>query len=181
MAGEQRKSPIRGTSSTHSVPCRRVSSFTERYFVARISIVSGSAPILPPPPPGYWPRPMSAQDERLWGMLAYLLSIFAGILAPLIIYFVYKERSAFVRETSREALNLQITALFVGLAGVFGLGGLGLAMFFLFPPAGIVVFILWVLFIVGYNVAVLTFDIMGAIKANSGIVYRVPCILRLVK
>ncbi len=149
--------------------------------MARINIVSGSAPILPPPPPGYWPRPMSAEDERLWGMLAYLLSIFAGILAPLIIYFGYKERSVFVRETSRESLNLHITAVLVSLVAVFGLGGLGLAMFFLFPPAGIVAFILWVLFIVVYTVIVLTFDIMGAIKANSGIVYHVPCILRLVK
>ncbi len=124
---------------------------------------------------------MSAEDERLWGMLAYLLSIFAGILAPLIIYFVYKERSAFVRETSRESLNLHITAVLVSLVAVFGLGGCTLVMLLLVPPIGIVALILWILIFVGYSVAVLTFDIVGAIKANSGIVYRVPCILRLVK
>lgn len=117
----------------------------------------------------------------MWGMLSFLLAIIAGFLAPLIIYLVYKDRSGFVRETSREALNLSITAALVGVCASIGLFAFGFAVIALVPLIGIVMFIAWFVIVVGYSIAVLVFEIIGAMRANNGQVYRVPLILRLVK
>ncbi len=155
--------------------------------------VAGQVPPAPPLPPGQppygyppqyappQPQPLSQSDERLWGMLAFLLSLVAGFLAPLIIYFVYRDRSRFVRTTSLEALNLQITAAIVYLVASIGLFGFGTVVTIVLPPAGFIMFIAWFVIIIGYAVAVLVFQIMGAMKANNGEAYRVPYILRLVK
>lgn len=126
-------------------------------------------------------QPMSPSDERLWGMLAYLLSILAGLIAPLVIYLVYKDRGPFVRDTAKEALNFHITAAIVALAGVIGMMFVGVITTIIFPPAGALFFIVMWLLLIGYSVAVLIFNIIGAMRANSGVLYRVPCILRLVK
>ena len=143
------------------------------------------------PPPGYYPPyappppqppgPLSPSDERMWGMLAYLLCLIAGFIAPLIIYFVYRDRSNFVRETSKEALNLQITAAIVGLTASVGLLFFGTIFSIAVPPVGMVMFLAWFVLIIGYQIVVITFEIIGAVRANNGIVYRVPFILRLVK
>lgn len=141
---------------------------------------NGGYPPYAPPPPGP-PAPLSPADERMWGMLAYLLCLIAGFIAPLIIYFVYRDRSNFVRETSKEALNLQITAAIVGLTASVGLLFFGTIFSIAVPPVGMVMFLAWFVLIIGYQIVVITFEIIGAVRANNGIVYRVPFILRLVK
>ena len=136
------------------------------------------------PPPGYYPPvnpPLSQSDEKLWGMLSFLLAIIAGFLAPLIIYFVYRERSAFVRAASREALNLQITSMIVSIGGGIAFLITGVIFGIAFPPIAAVMFVLWLVFYIAYAVFVLVLDIVGAMRANSYEVYEVPFILRLVK
>lgn len=143
------------------------------------------------PPPGYYPPyappppqppgPLSPSDERMWGMLSYLLCLIAGFIAPLIIYFVYRDRSNFVRDTSKEALNLQITAAIVGVTATFGLFFFGVIFSIAVPPVGAIMFLVWFILIIGYQIAVITFEIIGAVRAYNGVVYRVPLILRLVK
>lgn len=135
------------------------------------------------PAPGTYPQhpPMSQSDERMWGMLSYLLSILFGFLAPLVIYLVYRERSEFVKETSREALNLTITAVIVMLGGSVVLFGGSALLTIVFAPVGVVMFILSMIVYIGYAVAVLVFEIIGALRSNRGEIYRVPFILRLVK
>jgi len=117
----------------------------------------------------------------MWAMLAYVLAILFGFLAPLIIFLVYKDRSAFVRDSSKEALNLSITATIVSLTAFIGLFTIGLGLTIAFPPAGIMLFILWFILLFSYSIAVLVFEIIGAMRANRGEFYRVPYILRLVK
>jgi len=58
----------------------------------------------PPPPPGGGAAgpPLPPDQERLWAMLAHLLSfvaayLFLGFVAPLIVLLVFGPRSAFVR------------------------------------------------------------------------------------
>ena len=72
-----------------------------------------------PPPPGP-PAPLSPADERMGNAGLPVVSD-RRIHRSLIIYFVYRDRSNFVRETSKEALNLQITAAIVGLTASVGL------------------------------------------------------------
>lgn len=150
------------------------------------------APGYPPLPPGQQvqgypqyaptpPQPLSPSDERMWGMLAYLFGILFGFLAPLIIFLVYKDRSHFVRETSREALNLQITGAIVSIAATFGIVVFGTIVTVVAPPIGILMFVIGFVILFAYLIALLVFEIIGAVRANSGVVYRVPYILRLVK
>jgi uncharacterized Tic20 family protein len=45
----------------------------------------------------------------MWAMLAHLGGILLGIIAPLIVWAMYKDRDQFVKDQSVEALNFQIT------------------------------------------------------------------------
>ena len=67
---------------------------------------------------------MSESDERLWAMLAHLGGIVLGFVAPLVVWLVYRERSAFLDDQGKEALNFQI-AVTIG----YVVGGILLAIF----------------------------------------------------
>ncbi|MDN4476504.1 DUF4870 domain-containing protein [Demequina sp. SYSU T00192] len=123
-------------------------------------------PQSPPPPPQqpYAPQPMTQSDERLWAMLAHLGIILFGFLPPLIIWLVFRERSAFVDDQGKEALNFSI----------------------LVTIAQIVAGILWVVIIgivlsVVVGIAMLVLCIMAGIAANRGERYRYPFNWRIVK
>ena len=145
----------------------------------------GQAPTPPPPPPPYqqgdgstpaqptYGQPaagsLSPADDRLWGMLAHLAWIAGSIVAlaplgPLVVFLLYKDRSAFVRRQSLEALNMWITA-YIGMA----------------------VSVLLMLILVGFvtilivGIAAFVLSIIAAMAANRGEDYRYPLILRLVK
>lgn len=137
-----------------------------------------------PTPTYYAPAPqqppLSPSDERLWAMLSYALAIVAGFLAPLIIYLVYRDRSAFVREVSRRALNLELTALVVSLA----LYVCWIPMFvFLIAasPVGFLMMIAWFVVIIGWSIVVIYWVVMGSIRANEGQIYQPPFVINFVK
>lgn len=102
-------------------------------------------------------------DEKTLGMLSHLLAIFFGFLAPLIIWLVKKDESAWVAEQAKEALNFQIT-VFIGFVGCFILSFVFIGLL-LMPVLGI------------YNVVML---IIATIRANEGKAYRYPYTLRLI-
>jgi uncharacterized Tic20 family protein len=123
-------------------------------------------------PPGFAaPGAHPAQDERTWAMFAHL-SAMAGlvvplvgdIIGPLVIWLVWRHRSAFVAEQAKEALNFNITVtlgwvLCVPLAFVFV--GFLLAL---------VLLLYW-----------LTMIILAAIRAGEGHHFHYPLSLRLVR
>ncbi|MEZ0395326.1 MAG: DUF4870 domain-containing protein [Anaerolineales bacterium] len=65
-------------------------------------------------PPAVPPAPLSNSDERTWAMLAHLSVLlnlftgFAGPIAALIIYLVYKDRSRYVAYQSMQAFVFQL-------------------------------------------------------------------------
>ncbi|HNB53155.1 MAG TPA: DUF4870 domain-containing protein [Anaerolineales bacterium] len=67
-------------------------------------------------------QPLSQADERLWGMLAHLSVLlnlvtgFLGVLTPLVIYFIYKDRSRFVAYHAMQSFIFQL--IFWGGAGI---------------------------------------------------------------
>ncbi len=76
------------------------------------------------------PLPLSPQEERTWAMLAHLsillnlISGFLGVVAALIIYLVYKDRSRYVAYQALQATLFQLVAwvgggLITGLAWTF--------------------------------------------------------------
>jgi len=109
-------------------------------------------------------------DERTWGMLAHL-SAFVGLvlplgnlLGPLIVWLAKRERSGFVAEQGKEALNFNISVVIAGV--VCGI----LVYVFVGILLGVALFISW-----------LAMTIVAGIKAGEGIHYRYPISLRLVK
>ncbi|HEV3505829.1 MAG TPA: DUF4870 domain-containing protein [Actinomycetes bacterium] len=125
-------------------------------------------PPQPPPPPGGGP-PLSPDQERLWGMLAHLLSfvaayLFLGFVAPLIIMLVFGPRSAFVRANAVESLNFNLTWLLYGIVAVI------LAFVLIGIPILIVL-----------GIAYLVLVIIASVRANNGEVYRYPATIRFVR
>ena len=121
---------------------------------------------------GRWDT-MSPQDERTWSVLAHL-SVLAGLvglmpLGDLVIWLVYKDRSARVGFHALQALWYQIVWLLILVAGgfvtlVLSLVTFGLAAIVLVP---LLILIGLVPFIHGCY---------AAYKVNQGVDYRYPFI-----
>jgi uncharacterized protein len=120
--------------------------------------------------PGDMPSYSGAtRDERNLAMLAHL-SAFAGlvvplgnIVAPLVIWLIQREKSAFVADQALESLNFNITMVLAGIAcGILVIIGIGL--------------LLWL----ALGIAWLVGTILGAVRAAEGQYYRHRFILRLV-
>jgi uncharacterized Tic20 family protein len=108
-------------------------------------------------------------DEKLWGMLAHLLTLLGYVvtlgqyLAPLVIYLIYKDRSPFVAFHALQALFFQLLALAVGVVLVlFSIVTLGLGVLLAAPLA------------IALAIAVLIYTILAAIEANKGNWYELP-------
>jgi len=112
-------------------------------------------------------------DEKLWGMLAHLLTLLGYIvmlgqyIAPLVIYLVYKDRSQFVAFHALQALFFQLLALAVSVALIlFSVITLGLGVLLAAPLA------------IALAIAVLVYTIIAAIQANNGVWYELPIVGR---
>ncbi|WP_345786245.1 DUF4870 domain-containing protein [Coraliomargarita algicola] len=109
--------------------------------------------------------------DRSMAMLCHLLSLIGllgvplgNILGPLIIWITKKDQDAFVDETGKEVLNFQISATIYGIL------------------CGLLVFIVIGLFLLPLLIiAVVIYTIIGALKANEGVLYRYPCTIRFLK
>ena len=125
-----------------------------------------------PPPGGYQQAPVTAADERLWATLAHAGGIVIGFLAGLVVFLIYKDRSSYLREQAREALNFQITIAIVAFAGSI------LSVILAAVTGGLLGFVnlgllAWI--------AQIVFGVLAALAANKHQDYRYPFALRLVK
>jgi len=122
------------------------------------------APQVPPQPYGApGAVPLRADEEKTWGILAHAGGFILGFISPLVVWLLFKDRSAWVDRTAKEALNFQISYAIYLFAS--GLSMILLVGFILFPVV-----------IVMYYV----FMIIGIVKAAGMQDYRFPLILRLV-
>ena len=112
-------------------------------------------------------------DDRNLALIAHLSGA-AGIVAggligfvgPLIIYLMSKDRSPYVGDQAKEALNFQITLLLMGMVcGLLAVVSCGTLFLLLFLPA-----ILQVIF-----------AIVAALAVREGEPYRYPFNLRLLQ
>ena len=107
----------------------------------------------------------ASNDEKLWAALSHILSLTgAQLLAPLIIYLVKKNRSAFITDHARESLNFQITVFILSI----------ICVVLIFVLIGILM--IWAL-----GIADLVLVIVAAVRVNEGKLYRYPFNFRLIK
>ena len=124
----------------------------------------------PIPPVSPTPVPLSESDARMWAMFAHLSALpgsfflIGTIVAPLVIWQIQKDKSAYVDYHGKEALNFQIT---IALATVVSL---------ILVLAFIGFVLLWAI-----GVYWLVFTIIAGIKANNGEYYRYPLTYRFIR
>ena len=113
---------------------------------------------------------MDEKQARGWAMLSHLGAFvgvvipFGNIIAPLVIWLIKKEESAFVEDQARESLNFQISlSIYMLAAGFLTFVLIG---FVLVPAAGI------------FGIVVV---IIAAVRANKGEKYRYPLCIRFIK
>ena len=135
------------------------------------SVPPGGGPPMGGPPAGGPPgqRPLPPDQERLWGMLAHLLSFVAayialGFLAPLIVLMVFGQRSAYVRAHAVESLNFNLTWLLYAVVAVV----------LAFLLIGIVI-------LIALGIAYVVLVIIASVRANNGEFFRYPLTIRFVR
>lgn len=107
--------------------------------------------------PAYTP----SSDERTMAILSHVLCIVVWLFAPLIIYLVKKDESAFVAAHAKESLNFQITIMIIFIICFISIIG---------------IFLLW---LVGIVSTILI--IVATIKASDGKLYRYPFNIRIIR
>ncbi len=126
----------------------------------------------PPPQPdayasgGYPQAPVSRSEERVWAMLAHLVTIVAFFVPGLVVYLVFKDRSAYLRDQGREALNWGITVTVVEVIAYLLVG----------VSFGLLAFLPFLSFVLR-----LVFGILAGVAASRNEAYRYPFALRLVR
>lgn len=132
---------------------------------------SQHAPTYPVNARGRLYDPAVTDDERTWAMLAHL-SVLAHLIAPvvalaapLVIWLVKREQSAYLDDHARESLNFHITLVLYSVLAIplaiitCGIGGLLLLLVY---PLGLIGMI------------------MASIAANRGEFYRYPMTFRFI-
>ena len=115
------------------------------------------------------PQPLPVDQERLWAMLAHLLSFVAayialGFIAPLVVLLVFGPRSAYVRAHAVESLNFNLSWLIYAIVGVV----------LIFLGIGILI-------LLALGIAYVVFVIIASIRANNGEFFRYPLTLRFIR
>ena len=107
---------------------------------------------------------MDPTTENLWAIFAHLGGVFMSWLVPLVIWLVFRDRSWFIADQAKEALNFQIT-LFIGYAisVVLAVNIIGAIM----APV--------------IAIMSLVFAIIAAVTASRHETYRYPICIRFIK
>jgi uncharacterized protein len=121
----------------------------------------------PPPPPGQGQLP--PEQERLWAMLAHLLSfvaayLFLGFVAPLIVLLVFGPRSAYVRAHAVESLNFNLSWLLYGIVAVI-----------------LIIIGIGILILIALGLAYLVLVVIASVRANNGEFFRYPLTIRFIR
>jgi uncharacterized Tic20 family protein len=118
-------------------------------------------------PPGQAPLP--PDQERLWAMLAHLLSFVAayialGFLAPLVVLLIFGPRSAYVRAHAVESLNFNLSWLIYAIIGVV-----------------LIVIGIGLLILIALGIAYVILVIIASVRANNGEFFRYPLTIRFIR
>jgi hypothetical protein len=153
----------------------------------------------PPPPPPPPVAPAARPPDRTYAVLLHIsalsglvISPIGFLLGPLIMWLVKKDEDPFVDQSGRRAVNFQITFLiayailftvaivvFFATAGTFRVGpGAPDPFAFTTTAAAIVLVALVGMALIIINIA---FTVIGALRANEGVVYEYPMSIDFLK
>ena len=112
----------------------------------------------------FMPAVTPTSDEKTLAILAHILTIVSSFIAPLVIYLLKKDESAFVSEHAKESLNFQITMIILFI----------ISLILMLLLIGFL--LIWLL-----SIANLVLVIIATIKASENKMYRYPINFRLIK
>lgn len=104
---------------------------------------------------------LSPEAEKLWAVALHLLAIPFEFLAPLIGYFILKDKGPFVSHHAKESLNFGITVVLAAI--VLAISIIGLLFIWSLP-------IVWIVF-----------RLIAAFKAGQGEFYKIPIAIKFIK
>jgi uncharacterized Tic20 family protein len=104
---------------------------------------------------------MSPESEKLWAVALHLLSIPFEFFAPLIGYFVLRDKGPFVSHHAKESLNFGLTIVLAAV--VMTITIIGIVFLWVLP-------IVWVIF-----------RLIAAFKAGQGEFYKIPVAIKFIK
>jgi uncharacterized Tic20 family protein len=104
---------------------------------------------------------LSPETEKIWAVALHLLAIPFEFLAPLIGYFVLKDKGPFVSHHAKESLNFGLTILLAAV--VLTISIIGIVLLWLLP-------VVWIVF-----------RLIAAFKASQGEFYRIPVAIKFIK
>ncbi len=129
-----------------------------------------------PQPSGYGRgAALTTQEERTWALASHIGCVVGAwiamaFLVPLVIMLIKPKGSGFVRQHAVESLNFQLSMLiYLAVGTLLVIFTFGIAAIVV-VPLGIVVGVLWLVFIV-----------VATVKASNGESYRYPLTIRLVR
>jgi uncharacterized Tic20 family protein len=129
----------------------------------------------PAPQPAAPAAPLSEAEDKQWASFAHFGNILF-LIAPLIIWLIFKDRGTKTNVEGKEAVNWGINVAGLLIANVI----LGVIFGFI-PVIGLIWALLGTLIWIAIIVLNVIFAIMGGIKVNGGGSYRYPLNIRWIK
>ena len=103
-------------------------------------------------------------EDRTAAVLAHLLTLVCGFIAPLVIYLIKKDESQYVSEHAKESLNFQITIFLGYIIGIFTL-----------------IILIGILILMFIGIIHLVLVIVATIRASENKMYRYPINFRIIR
>ena len=109
-------------------------------------------------------QPPSDSDDRMLGVLTWLVGLFFSIIGPLIVWLIKRDQSPFVDQTGKTVLNFNISyTIWIIVTAIASIILIGIP------------------FLIAAGVAYFVFSIIGAVKANQGEIVNPWLTIRFLK
>jgi uncharacterized Tic20 family protein len=120
-------------------------------------------------------------EEKALSGIAHLAVLFGiwGLIANIVLHFVYREKSQFVAHHTKQALGLTVVSWVVAM--VLGMLVLGTGFHFMMMPSAVLTGALLSILVLGaWSIVVLVLVIMGAVNGFQGQDHTYPIFGKMV-
>jgi len=103
-------------------------------------------------------------DEKTMALLAHILTLVSGFIAPLVIYLIKKDESEYVRKHAIESLNFQISMTIYAIGATI-----------------LMIILIGFVLLIAIGILAVVLTIVATVKASEGKFYKYPFTIRLIK